>query len=66
MIKLPSSLRFKISLILIKFVVAQLVHCFDWELPNGIKYEDLDMEEKYVFPMPRARHLLAIPSCRIH
>ncbi|KAI9116104.1 hypothetical protein K1719_013034 [Acacia pycnantha] len=38
---------------------------FDWELPYGIKYEELDMEEKYAFPTPRARHLLAIPSRRL-
>ncbi|KAK4268734.1 hypothetical protein QN277_025346 [Acacia crassicarpa] len=55
----------RIALTLIKFVVAQFVHYFDWELPYGIKYEELDMEEKYAFPMPRARHLLAIPSRRL-
>ncbi|KAI9084205.1 hypothetical protein K1719_033876 [Acacia pycnantha] len=48
----------------VKLVVAQLVHCFRWELPAGIAPEDLDMKEKFGLSMPKAEHLLAVPSCR--
>ncbi|WVZ62735.1 hypothetical protein U9M48_012445 [Paspalum notatum var. saurae] len=29
----------------VEFVLANLIHCIDWELPQGIKKEDIDMEE---------------------
>lgn len=44
----------------VRFVVAQLVHCFDWELPC-----DLDMTEKYGLTMPRATHIFAVPTYRL-
>ncbi|KAM7501708.1 hypothetical protein LguiB_000612 [Lonicera macranthoides] len=31
----------------VEFTVANLLHCFDWELPNGMKCEDLSMEEEF-------------------
>ncbi|KAK1387981.1 Ferulate-5-hydroxylase [Heracleum sosnowskyi] len=46
----------------IKLVVAQLVHSFNWELPYGMSPEELDMDEAFGLTMPRAKHLLAIPS----
>lgn len=29
----------------VEVVIANLLHCFDWELPKGMKEEDIDMEE---------------------
>ncbi|WVZ62739.1 hypothetical protein U9M48_012449 [Paspalum notatum var. saurae] len=29
----------------LEFVLANLIHCFDWVLPQGMKEEDIDMEE---------------------
>ncbi|KAK7855933.1 cytochrome P450 CYP736A12 [Quercus suber] len=49
----------------VKYVVAQLVHFFHWELPNGMSPNDLDMEEKDGLTMPRANPLLAIPTYRL-
>ncbi|KAF5934125.1 hypothetical protein HYC85_030296 [Camellia sinensis] len=49
----------------IRLVVAQLMHCFDWELPNGMKPNELDMSEKFGLSLPRAKHLLAIPTYRL-
>lgn len=49
----------------VKLVVAQLVHCFMWELPGGMGPQDLDMEEKYGLSMPKAKDLLAVPFCRL-
>ncbi|WJX58227.1 hypothetical protein P8452_43702 [Trifolium repens] len=46
-------------------VIAQLVHCFNWELPYNITPSNLNMEEKFGLSIPRAQHLLAIPSYRL-
>ncbi|GFZ01758.1 hypothetical protein Acr_15g0003670 [Actinidia rufa] len=29
------------------FTVANLLHCFDWKLPGGLKEEELNMEEEF-------------------
>ncbi|KAK4271389.1 hypothetical protein QN277_020091 [Acacia crassicarpa] len=49
-----------------KFVVAQLVHCFCWELPHGMSPNELDMNENFGLAIPRLKHLLAIPTYRLH
>ncbi|XP_028773132.1 cytochrome P450 CYP736A12 [Neltuma alba] len=54
----------QLGLCTVKLVVAQLIHCFRWELPPGMTPEDLDMKEKFGLSMPKAEHLLAEPSCR--
>lgn len=54
-----------LGLINIKLVVAQLVHCFSWELPIGTSPDELDMDEKFGLSLPRAKPLLAIPTLRI-
>ncbi|KAL1814065.1 hypothetical protein ACET3Z_024130 [Daucus carota] len=54
-----------LGLINIKLVVAQLVHSFDWELPPGILPNELNMDESFGLTVPRAEHLLAIPSLRL-
>ncbi|XP_028772132.1 cytochrome P450 CYP736A12-like isoform X2 [Neltuma alba] len=42
----------------VKLVVAQLAHCFNWELPSGMKPDDLDMNESFGLSLPRSKHLL--------
>ncbi|KAM7471143.1 hypothetical protein LguiA_009326 [Lonicera macranthoides] len=54
-----------LGLINIQLVVAQLVHCFDWELPNGMSPSDLDMSEVFGLTVPRAKHLHAVPTYRL-
>ncbi|KAL4316928.1 hypothetical protein AHAS_Ahas15G0334100 [Arachis hypogaea] len=49
----------------IKFVVAQLVHCFNWQLPFGMSCDELDMNETFGVTIPRTTHLLAIPTFRL-
>ncbi|KAA8546879.1 hypothetical protein F0562_003308 [Nyssa sinensis] len=56
----------QLGLLLVQSVVAQLVHCFDWELPNGMLPTELDMTEEFGLVTTRAKHLLAIPSLRLH
>ncbi|GMN69805.1 hypothetical protein TIFTF001_038853 [Ficus carica] len=52
-----------IGFVTVQFVLAQLVHCFSWELPNGMKSNDVDMTE--VISMGRANHLVAKPTYRL-
>uniref|UniRef100_F6GTJ6 Cytochrome P450 CYP736A12 n=1 Tax=Vitis vinifera TaxID=29760 RepID=F6GTJ6_VITVI len=37
----------------VRLVLAQLLHCFNWELPNDMSSDDLDMSEKFGLTMPR-------------
>lgn len=57
---------FQLGLTTVKLVVAQLMHCFNWELPCGMTPDDVDMNEKFGLSMPRAKHLLALPTYRMH
>lgn len=56
----------QLGLTTVRLVVAQLVHCFDWKLPNDMLPSDLDMTEVFGLTMPRAHHLIAIPTYRLH
>ncbi|XP_059624786.1 cytochrome P450 71AU50-like [Cornus florida] len=56
----------QLGLTLVRLVVAQLVHCFDWELPNDMLPSELDMSEEFGLVTARATHLLAIPTYRLH
>ncbi|XP_050257491.1 cytochrome P450 CYP736A12-like isoform X1 [Quercus robur] len=55
----------QLGLTTVTYVLAQLLHCFDWVLPNGMLPNDLDMSEKFGLSMPRAKHLLAMPTYRL-
>ena len=50
----------------VRLVVAQLAHCFDWGLPNGMSPNELDMSEKFALAVPRANHLLATSTYRLN
>ncbi|CAN4094845.1 unnamed protein product [Withania somnifera] len=56
----------QLGLTLIRLVLAQLIHCFDWELPNGMMLNDIDMTEKFGLVTPRAQHLMVIPTYRLN
>ncbi|XP_014509780.1 cytochrome P450 CYP736A12-like [Vigna radiata var. radiata] len=55
-----------LGLATVKLVVAQLVHCFSWELPEGMTSDELDMNEKFGLSIPRVKHLFAVPRNRFH
>ncbi|PRQ16525.1 putative cytochrome P450 [Rosa chinensis] len=55
----------QLGLTTVRLVLAQLVHCFNWELPAGILPQDLDMSEKFGLSMSKAQHLLAKPTYRL-
>ncbi|KAK4411613.1 cytochrome [Sesamum angolense] len=56
----------QLALTMVQLVIAQLVHCFDWQLPNGMQPSDLDMSEHFGLVVARAKHIVAIPSYRLH
>ncbi|GLJ54697.1 hypothetical protein SUGI_1174970 [Cryptomeria japonica] len=54
-----------LALTLTQLSLAQLLHCFDWSLPQGVTPMNLDMSEQYSITMPRVVHLHAIPTPRL-
>ncbi|KAG5572811.1 hypothetical protein H5410_062577 [Solanum commersonii] len=55
----------QLGVTVVRLVVAQLVHCFEWELPNGIQPCDLDIDEHFGIVTCREKPLLAIPTYRL-
>ena len=56
----------QLGLIVVRLVIAQLVHCFDWKSPNDMMPNDLDMAEKFSLVMSRAQHLVVIPTYHLN
>ena len=54
-----------LGLINIQLLVAQMVHCFDWELSTGTSPTELEMDEKFGLTMSRLDHLVATPTVRV-
>ncbi|CAI0557637.1 unnamed protein product [Linum tenue] len=50
------------ALAVVELALANLVRNFDWELPDGVRGEDLDMTECVGLTMHRQLPLLAIPN----
>ncbi|PIA55962.1 hypothetical protein AQUCO_00700344v1 [Aquilegia coerulea] len=48
-----------------ELAIAHLVHCFSWELPNGMKPSQLDMMDVFGLTAPRATRLVAVPISRL-
>ncbi|XP_010537439.1 PREDICTED: cytochrome P450 CYP736A12-like [Tarenaya hassleriana] len=47
-------------------VLAQLVHSFDWKMPDGMIPEDIDMDEKQGLAVGRANNVFARPIYRLN
>ncbi|KAF9612644.1 hypothetical protein IFM89_003086 [Coptis chinensis] len=56
----------QLGLMMVELVLAQLVHCFNLELPDGMSPNDLEMTEKFGLTLPRANHLFAVPTYRLY
>ncbi|CAA7399783.1 unnamed protein product [Spirodela intermedia] len=49
----------------LELAVAQLLHCFAWELPGGMKPSELDMTDVFGLTAPKAVRLSAVPTPRL-
>ncbi|KAI9084302.1 hypothetical protein K1719_033809 [Acacia pycnantha] len=58
-------LGMQMGLTTVKLVLAQLVHCFNWELPFGMKPDELDMTESFGLTRPRSKHLSVLVTHRL-
>uniref|UniRef100_A0A1D1YW28 Cytochrome P450 84A1 n=1 Tax=Anthurium amnicola TaxID=1678845 RepID=A0A1D1YW28_9ARAE len=55
----------QLGLYSLELAVAQLLHCFTWELPDGMKPCELDMGDVFGLTAPRAVRLVAVPTPRV-
>lgn len=55
----------QLGFIVVRLMVAQLLHCFDWELPDGMLPEELDMEEEFGLVISKKKQLKATPTYRL-
>ncbi|TYH86803.1 hypothetical protein ES332_D01G070600v1 [Gossypium tomentosum] len=55
----------QLALVNMRIILAQLAHCFDWELPGGMLPNELDMTEKFSLSLPRANRLLVKSTYRL-
>ncbi|KAL8475026.1 hypothetical protein ACS0TY_031448 [Phlomoides rotata] len=55
----------QLGLVQVRLIVAQLVHCFEWKLPDNMTPEKLDMSEEFGLVVARANHLVATPTLRL-
>ena len=55
-----------LGLTVVRLVLAQLLHCFDWKLLGGMSIDELDMTENFGLTCPRAQDLILIPVYRLH
>ncbi|XP_009631573.1 cytochrome P450 71AU50-like [Nicotiana tomentosiformis] len=56
----------QLGITIVRLVVAQLVHCFDWEIPNGMQPLDLDVDEEFGIVLCKEKPLMAIPTYRLN
>ncbi|KAL2348580.1 hypothetical protein Fmac_002580 [Flemingia macrophylla] len=55
----------QLGLYALELAVAHLLHCFTWELPDGMKPSELDMGDVFGLTAPRATRLVAVPTTRL-
>jgi len=55
----------QLGMLVVEFGLAQLLHCFDWTLPDKMNGEELDMSERFGITVRRARDLTAVRTPRL-
>ncbi|PIA63578.1 hypothetical protein AQUCO_00201134v1 [Aquilegia coerulea] len=50
----------------VQLVLAQVLHCFTLELPDGMSPRDVNMKDIFGLTVPRADHLLVVPNYLLH
>lgn len=54
-----------LGLYALEMCVANLLHCFTWDLPDGMKPSEVSTEDMFGLTAPRASRLIAVPSPRL-
>ncbi|KAG2298318.1 hypothetical protein Bca52824_034790 [Brassica carinata] len=54
----------QLGLYAMEVAVANIIHCFTWKLPDGMKPSELDMSDVMGLTAPRATRLIAVPDTR--
>ena len=47
---------------MVHLMLAALLHSFDWKLEDGMKPEDMDMDEKFGFALRKVQPLRVVPT----
>lgn len=55
----------QLGLFALELAVGHLLHCFTWELPDGMKPSEMDMNDVFGLTAPRASRLVAVPRKRV-
>ncbi|KAF8011074.1 hypothetical protein BT93_J1632 [Corymbia citriodora subsp. variegata] len=55
----------QLGLYALEMAVAHLLHCFTWELPDGMKPSEMDMGDIFGLTAPRSTRLAAVPTPRL-
>ncbi|OIV94825.1 hypothetical protein TanjilG_22022 [Lupinus angustifolius] len=55
----------QLGLYALESAVAHLLHCFTWELPDGMKAIEMDMSDVFGLTAPLASRLIAVPTKRV-
>ncbi|KDP46687.1 hypothetical protein JCGZ_06475 [Jatropha curcas] len=55
----------QLGLYALDLAVAHLLHCFTWELPDGMKPSEIDTNDVFGLTAPRATRLIAVPNPRL-
>lgn len=55
----------QLGLYTMESALAHLLHCFTWELPDGMKPSEIDMGDVYGLTAPKATRLVVVPTPRL-
>ncbi|KAJ8558334.1 hypothetical protein K7X08_005100 [Anisodus acutangulus] len=55
----------QLGLYAFEMALANLLHCFNWELPDGMKPSEVDMDDVFGLTAPKATRLVAVPTRRL-
>ncbi|KAH7536711.1 cytochrome P450 84A1 [Ziziphus jujuba] len=55
----------QLGLFTVEMAVGHLLHCFRWELPEGMNPSELEMNDAFGLTAPRASRLVAVPTKRV-
>ncbi|CAH8386853.1 unnamed protein product [Eruca vesicaria subsp. sativa] len=50
-----------LAVVTVSLMLASLLYFFDWKLPNGVAFEDLDMDETFGITLHKTNMLHAVP-----